>query len=51
LQRLDTARFEPERRAETKLVGELKGAAEVERMELAPGVISNRIMSRLKLPF
>lgn len=51
LKPLDTARYEPNRRAETTLVGNLKGAAETEQKELAPGVTSNRIMFRLKLPF
>lgn len=47
----DTTRFEPRRRAETMLTGDLKGAAEVESREIAPGMTSNRIMVRLKLPF
>lgn len=51
LQPLDAARFEPERRAETTLTGDLKGAVEVESKEIAPGITSNRIMFRLKLPF
>lgn len=51
LKPLDTSRYEPNRRAETTLVGDLKGAAETEQKELAPGVTSNRIMFRLKLPF
>lgn len=51
LKPLDTSRYEPNRRAETTLVGDLKGAAEVEQKELAPGMTSNRIMFRLKLPF
>lgn len=51
LKPLDTARYEPNRRAETTLVGNLKGAAETEQKELAPGVTSNRVMFRLKLPF
>lgn len=48
---LDTSRFESERRAETMIAGDLKGAAEVARKELAPGITSNRVMLRLKLPF
>ena len=36
LKPLDTARYEPNRRAETTLVGNLKGAAETEQKELAP---------------
>ena len=51
LQPLETARFEPDRKAETTLVGDLKGAAEVERKELGPGLVSSRIMFKLKLPF
>ena len=51
LKPLDTSRYEPNRRAETTLVGNLKGAAETEQKELAPGVTSNRMMFRLKLPF
>lgn len=51
LKPLDTARYEPNHRAETTVVGDLKGAAETEQKELAPGVTSNRIMFRLKLPF
>lgn len=47
----DTSRYEPNRRAETTLAGNLKGAAEVEQRELAPGITSKRIMFRLKLPF
>lgn len=51
LKPLDTSRYESGRRAETALAGNLKGAAEVERKELAPGMTSSRIMFRLKLPF
>lgn len=51
LKPLDTARFEPNKKAETTLIGDLKGAAEVESKEIAPGLTSNRIMLRLKLPF
>lgn len=51
LKPLDTSRYEPNRRAETTLLGDLKAAAETEQKELAPGVTSNRIMFRLKLPF
>ena len=50
LKPLDTSRFESDRRAETTLIGDLKGSAEVEKAEIAPGMISNRIMFRLKLP-
>lgn len=48
---IDTSRFDTDRRAETTLAGDLKGAAETERKELAPGMTSSRIMLRLKLPF
>ena len=48
---LDSARFAPRGHAETTLTGDLKGAAEVESREIAPGMTSNRIMLRLKLPF
>ncbi len=48
---LDTSRFESDLRAEATIVGDLKGAAELDRQELAPGLVSNRVMLRLKLPF
>lgn len=51
LQALDTDRFEPNRRAEATLAGDLKGAAVIESRVIAPGMTSNRIMVRLKLPF
>lgn len=49
----DKARYAPKTngRAETTLVDDLKGAAEVEKKEISPGMTSNRIMFRLKLPF
>ncbi len=52
LKPLDAARFEPHHlKAETNLTGNLKGAAEAESAGIGPGVTSNRIMFRLKLPF
>ena len=51
LPQLDTDRFEPNRRAETSLIGNVRGAAEVESKEIGPGITSNRVMFRLKLPF
>lgn len=51
LRPLDHARYERSGRAETTLTGNVKGAAEVERAEIAPGQISNRFMLRLKIPF
>jgi hypothetical protein len=53
LPRLDSARFEPRaaRKAEIGLGGNVKGAAEVESATVGPGLISNRVMLRLKMPF
>ncbi len=51
LPQLDTARFESNGKAEISIKGNLTGAAEVESAEIAPGIKSNRMMLRLKLPF
>ena len=52
LPRLDSDRFEPRAaKAEIDLGGNLKGAAEVESATIGPGLTSNRMMLRLKLPF
>jgi hypothetical protein len=37
--------------AETRLTGNLQGAAFVEAVELAPGLVSNRFMVGIRLPF
>jgi len=37
--------------AEFGIVGDIKGAVENEAVELPGGVVSNRIMLRMKLPF
>ena len=46
---LDTARYEPNRKAEIGVKENLIGAAEVESATIAPGMRSNRMMLRLKL--
>ena len=38
-------------RAEFGIVGEIRGAVENEAVELPGGVVSNRIMLRMKVPF
>lgn len=38
-------------RAETKLFGDVVGSAVMEAEEVANGVVSNRIMVRMKMPF
>ena len=43
-------RIESPKRAEVRLPGGMKGAAEVERADIG-GNVSNRLMFRLKLPF
>lgn len=51
LRPVDPTRFDDTVKAETGVVGDLRAAAEVEQATVAPGVVSNRTMVRLKLPF
>ena len=44
-------RFEEDGKAEFGLTGDVRGAVETEAVAIAPGVVSNRLMFRLKLPF
>jgi hypothetical protein len=37
--------------AETGLIGNLRGRAYVEGVEIAPGLVSNRLMIGIRLPF
>jgi hypothetical protein len=46
------ALYEPRRIvAETGIVGNLKGGAYVEAVELQPGVVSNRLLVGIRIPF
>ena len=44
-------RFEEDGKAEFGLDGDVRGAIETEAVEISPGVVSNRLMFRIKLPF
>ena len=48
---IDSTRFESNAKAEMGIKGDLTGAAEVESAQIGPGLKSNRMMLRLKLPF
>lgn len=43
-------RFEDDGKAEFGLFGDTRGAIETEAEEIAPGVVSKRLMFRIKLP-
>jgi hypothetical protein len=47
----DTTYAEAPPKAETKLFGDVVGSAVMEAEEVANGVVSNRIMLRMKIPF
>lgn len=49
---LPDARYaEPPVRAETRLFGDVVGSAVIESEEIAAGIVSDRIMVRVKIPF
>ncbi len=50
LKPVDPTRYAEQTEAETGLIGDVRVAAEAEQAEIAPGVISKRVMVRLKLP-
>ena len=47
----DAAYAEAPPKAETKLFGDVVGSAVMEAEEVANGVVSNRVMLRMKVPF
>lgn len=47
----DALHVEPPIRAETRLFGDVVGSAVVESTEVAPGIVSDRIMVTIKIPF
>lgn len=52
LRPLDAGRFEAKPpRAETGIVGDLRGGVGTEHVEFGNGAVSNRVMLKLKLPF